>query len=180
MDTLPSSDWKKGALSSRWDIVPRTTGQTVRGYSKNSLGGCGILMVLNKFWQRWRRECILHREAVSPAVGDVVLINDDKLTETRTSRRYHCWPRQTTSYRLARASVLQARDWIRGAQFKTKTDHVNWPFRPRWKGCWTIREWLRPRSGCKLFRVVWGRWGWTYQRCMASFLAQTAKFSSIT
>lgn len=36
MDTLPSSDWKKGALSSRWDIVPRTTGRTVQGYSKNS------------------------------------------------------------------------------------------------------------------------------------------------
>ena len=23
-----------------------------------------------------------------------------------------------------------------------------------------IQDWLRPRSGCKLFRVVWGRWSW--------------------
>jgi len=27
-----------------------------------------------------------------------------------------------------------------------------------------IHKWLRPRSGCQLFRIVWRRWSRTYQR----------------
>lgn len=51
-------------------------------------------VVLNQFWMRWKKEYLLelreshryklgHPDATPPAVGDFVLIHDDKILETR-------------------------------------------------------------------------------------------------